>query len=145
MTIPTRSPCTGDADSPDFQWSGAPEGTESFALIVDDPDAADKAFVHWVIFNLGPDVDRLPANVDVASVRGAAGSTPVEGANDFGDIGYDAPCPPAGETHQYVARLYALDTALDLEEGAIKAQFTDAMNGHVLAEADHYGRFRRST
>jgi len=143
-TIPAEYTCEGDDVSPPLEWSGVPDGTETFALIVDDPDAPGQTFVHWVCFNLSGNATRLVRDVDVADAFAGASATPQEGSNDFNDIGYGGPCPPPGDDpHRYVFRLYALDTVLDLGAGASKQQVTDAMDGHVLAEADLMGTFAR--
>ena len=142
--IPVEYTCEADDVSPPLAWSGAPEGTETFVLIVDDPDAPGQTFVHWVCFNLSGDATRLVRDVDVADAFAGASVTPQEGSNDFNNIGYGGPCPPPGDDpHRYVFRLYALDTVLDLGAGASKQQVTDAMDGHVLAEADLMGTFAR--
>lgn len=141
--IPPEYTCDGVNTSPALRWSGAPEGTRAFALIVDDPDAPGKTFVHWVLYNLPGGTSQLPAEVDIEDEFGGAAS---EGANDFGGQGYGGPCPPPdhGE-HHYHFRLYALDAELDLGPGATKQQLTDAMDGHILAETDLIGTYQRGT
>lgn len=141
--IPQEYTCDGNDTSPVLRWSGEPDETESFALIVDDPDAPDKTFVHWVLYNLPPHADSLPLGVDVASYFGED-DAPAEGVNDFGNMGYGGPCPPPGHgEHHYHFRLYALDTRLDLAAGATKQQLTQAMDGHILAETDLIGTYER--
>jgi Raf kinase inhibitor-like YbhB/YbcL family protein len=127
-----------DEVSPPLEFSNIPETTKSLVLIVDDPDAEDVAgytWVHWLVWNIPP------------SVKGfEEGSVPVgarEGRNGTGTIGYQGPCPPAGRTHRYFFKLYALDIILDLPEGAIKKQLEDAMEGHILAEAELIGLYSR--
>ncbi len=143
--IPQQYTCDGSNVSPPLSWNNIPEDTRSLALIVDDPDAPGKTFVHWLLFNLPPDRDVLPEDLNVEQHSGDAGQTPLEGTNDFGDQGYGGPCPPRGDdAHRYSFRLYALDTMLDLGAGATKRQLTQAMDGHILAEADIMGTYRRS-
>lgn len=142
--IPSRYTCDGENVSPELRWSGAPEGTKSFALVMDDPDAPRKTFVHWVVYNIPADRDFLPADIDISSAFSGAGPAPAEGANDFGRSGYGGPCPPADNEHQYVFRLYALDTIIDLAAGATKSQLTGRIEGHILDEANYYGRYRRA-
>jgi Raf kinase inhibitor-like YbhB/YbcL family protein len=143
-SIPQKFTCDGSNLSPPLRWSNLPEGTESVALIVDDPDAPGKTFVHWLLFNLPPDRDVLPEDLDVEQHFGDAAQTPLEGANDFGDRGYGGPCPPRGDNaHRYFFRLYALDSMLDLGDGVTKRQLTQAMDGHILEEADLMGTYRR--
>ena len=130
--------------SPPLAWSTPPEGTQSLALIVDDLDAPGKTFVHWVLFNLPPDIEALQHNFNAAEQLATRTPMPAEGTNDFGDLGYGGPCPPPGDgPHGYVFRLYALDTALDLGAGATKAQLTSAMDGHILAETNLRGTYER--
>lgn len=143
--IPVEYTCDGEDVSPPLEWAASPDGTESLVLIVDDPDApVPSAFTHWVLFNLPPDAEELPRNYRTEDPHPAAdGLEPHAGRNDFGDVGYGGPCPPTGETHRYVFTLYALDTTLDLDPGVQLQAVTDAMEGHVLAEAEHVGTYRR--
>src|SRR6266704_1391227 len=101
--IPVRFTCDGANDSPSLAWEGAPDGTQGFALIVHDPDAPRGDFTHWVVFDIPLGVDRFD--------EGAAPiQTSLEGANDFGNVGYGGPCPPPGHgPHHYIFELYALD------------------------------------
>lgn len=132
-TIPAQHTCDGQDISPALSWSGAPEGTQSFALILDDPDAPGGAFTHWVIFNIPADTLELEEAIPV-STQLANGAR--QGENDFGTIGYRGPCPPAGKTHHYRFAVYALDITLELTAGATKAQLLDAMQSHVLAQGE---------
>lgn len=142
--IPSEYTCEGADVSPGLEWTHAPDDTDTFALIVDDPDAPGQTFTHWVLFNVPGDATSLPQDVDVEAQFPDATPAPQEGANDFGDVGYGGPCPPPGDgPHRYFFRLYALDTALDLEAGASKEQVTDAMDGHVLAETELMGTYQR--
>lgn len=143
-SIPTRYTCDGDNVSPPLRWNNLPDGTRSLALVVDDPDAPRKTFVHWVLFNLPPDRDVLPEDLSVEAHFDDADQPPIEGANDFGDRGYGGPCPPPShDAHHYTFRLYALDTRLNLGAGVTKEQLTQAMDGHLLAEANLMGTYRR--
>ena len=143
-TIPEQYTCEGDNVSPPLAWEHAPDDAESFALIVDDPDAPGKTFVHWVLYNLPGDLDVLPPDLDLEAHLEEAVPAPQFGVNDFGDAAYGGPCPPPGDDpHHYHFRFYALDTTLDLEAAATKKQCTQAMDGHVLAETDLIGTFRR--
>jgi Raf kinase inhibitor-like YbhB/YbcL family protein len=137
--IPVPNTCDGPDVSPDLGWTGAPADTKTLALICDDPDAPVGTWVHWVLFNIPAGETGLPAEVAPDPVLGN-GAT--HGTNDFGRLGYGGPCPPGG-THRYFFKLYALDTALGLESGATKAQVEAAMQGHVLAEAQLMGRYKR--
>lgn len=133
--MPEDFTCEGDEVSPPLEWSGVPAASESLALVMEDPDAEEGTFVHWIVFNLPPDRDELPEDLDVADHFEESSTVPAEGVNDFGDLGYGAPCPPEGDRpHRYVFRLYALDTVLDMEAGASRDELKAAMKGHVLAE-----------
>jgi Raf kinase inhibitor-like YbhB/YbcL family protein len=136
--IPRVYTCDSKDVSPPLSWTGAPEGTKSFALICDDPDSS-KTWVHWVIFDLPAAAASLPEGVP-PDQRTAGGT---QGTNDFRKIGYGGPCPPSG-THRYFFKLYALDRELKLSSDATKADVERAMQGHVLAESALMGRYARS-
>jgi Raf kinase inhibitor-like YbhB/YbcL family protein len=108
-------------------------------LIAEDPDASSGTYVHWIIFDLPPDTRRLPEDVPK---RQTLSSGAEEGVNGAGSIGYTGPCPPSG-THHYFFKIYALDTKLDLGGGATAERLSDAMEGHVLAEGQLMGTYRR--
>jgi len=138
-TIPRRHTCDGDDVSPPLAWSGVPDDAISLALIADDPDAPRGTWVHWVLYNLPAAVTSLPEALP-ADERLPNGA--LQGRNDFRRTGYGGPCPPSG-THRYFFKLYALDTMLDLAPGATKQELLQAMDGHVLAEAQLMGRYAR--
>jgi hypothetical protein len=143
QAIPTVYTCEGEDISPELNWSSLPEGTQSLALIVDDPDAPDPAapkmvFVHWVLYNIPPDASGLPK--DVGSDGLPTGT--LEGLNNWDRTGYGGPCPPIGE-HRYYFKLYALDTKLDPLEQPTKDELLKAMEGHVLAEAELMGTYEK--
>ena len=140
--IPKKYTCEGDDRSLPLHWSGAPAGTRSFALIVDDPDAPDPAkpqrvYVHWVVYN-------LPATT-ASLAEGASGSLPpgaVEGANDWGKAKFGGPCPPIGR-HRYFFKLYALDAMLPGGKPLDKPALLEAIKGHVLAHAELIGTYQK--
>jgi Raf kinase inhibitor-like YbhB/YbcL family protein len=141
--IPARYTCDGDDVSPPLQWSGPPANTQSLVLIVDDPDAPDPAaprmtWVHWLLYNLPPTSDGLPEAV--APEQLPAGTR--AGRNDFRRTGYGGPCPPLGR-HRYFFKLYALDTVLPDLGSPDKARLLAAMEGHVLAQTELVGTYRR--
>ncbi len=139
-TIPTKHTCDGADVSVPLRWSDPPAGTGSFALIADDPDAPRGTWVHWVLYDL-PAVSReLPEGVPAQEVLPSGAR---QGMNDFRKVGYGGPCPPPGPAHRYVFKLYALDRAIGLPPRATKAQLLDAMKGHILAEAQLVGRYKR--
>jgi hypothetical protein len=138
--IPPEYTCDGKDISPPLEWSGAPGGTKSLALISDDPDAPAADWVHWVVYDLPPDLTALSAAVPKMEKPPFGGT---QGRTDFGDIGYGGPGPPGG-THRYFFKLYALDKALGLEAGVTKKELLKAMQGHILAEARLMGKYRRT-
>jgi Raf kinase inhibitor-like YbhB/YbcL family protein len=139
-TIPERFTCEGADLSPALEWSAPPAGTQSFALIVDDPDAPVGTWVHWVVFDLPPGLRSLPQGVPKKDQL-ADGSR--QGQNDFGKTGYGGPCPPPGKAHRYFFKLYALDTKLNLASRSTKKDIERAMQNHVLAQGEHMGRYAR--
>lgn len=138
-TIPNPFTCEGRDVSPLLHWSNPPEGTQSFALICDDPDAPVGTWVHWVLFNLPPDISELHAEIPP---KKTLKNNARHGKNDFGKFGYGGPCPPGG-THRYFFKLYALDTVINLESGITKAQLLEAMKGHILDEGQLMGKYKR--
>ncbi len=128
--IPDFYSCKGEDVSPDFDWGDPPAGTQSFALIFNDPDSGGRGWVHWVIFNIPGDARRIGENVNEdADLPGGT-----QGTNSWGGTLYGGPCPPQGTTHNYVFTLYALDTMLDLDFTADRDALETAMDGHILAK-----------
>jgi Raf kinase inhibitor-like YbhB/YbcL family protein len=139
-SIPRQYTCDGDDLSPPLAWSNTPDGTQSLALIVDDPDAPGKTWVHWVIYAITPDTTGLEAGVPADETLDSGAR---QGVNDFRRSGYGGPCPPGGSSHRYFFKLYALDAVLDLAPGASKNELERAMQGHVLAEGRLMGTYAR--
>ena len=142
--IPERHTCDGEDVSPPLAWSGAPAGTKSFALVVDDPDAPDPAapkvvWVHWVLYDLPATATALPAGVAAKTLPPGTR----EGLNDWKRTGYGGPCPPVGR-HRYFHRLYALDVVLPDLGRPTRAALEKAMAGHVLARTELVGTYQRS-
>ncbi len=136
-TIPQKYTCDGLDLSPPLKWTDTPAGTESLALICDDPDAPAGIWVHWVLYGLSPDTTGLAEGVSEMPTNGK------QGKNDFGRIGYGGPCPPRGPVHRYFFTLYALNADLDLSPGMTKANLLKEMEGHIIAEAELIGRYGR--
>jgi Raf kinase inhibitor-like YbhB/YbcL family protein len=141
--IPQQYTCEGADLSPPLFWSGMPTGTKSFALIVDDPDAPDPAaprmpWVHWVLYNLPPELRSLPEGAATAALPGGTR----EGVNDWKRTGYGGPCPPIGR-HRYFHKLFALDTVLPDLGHTTKSQLEKAMLGHILAQAELIGTYQK--
>ncbi|MFO7974765.1 MAG: YbhB/YbcL family Raf kinase inhibitor-like protein [Candidatus Hydrogenedentota bacterium] len=140
-TIPREHTADGQDVSPPLSWSGVPEGTQSLALVCDDPDAPVGTWVHWVIWNIPAGAGGLDEAVPPQQRELPNGA--VQGTNDFKKIGYGGPAPPRGPAHRYFFKLYALDTSLDLAPGAKKDELEKAMQGHILAEAQLVGQYGR--
>jgi Raf kinase inhibitor-like YbhB/YbcL family protein len=138
--IPQRLTCDGANLSPDLQWGAVPAGTKSIALVMHDPDALVD-FTHWLAFNISPGVQSM---TEGASERSAMPPGSAEGTNDFDNSGYGGPCPPGNKTHHYVIQVIALDTRLDLPRGASRKQLNSAITGHLLAEGEITGTYRRT-
>lgn len=140
-SIPSQYTCDGTQSSPPLSIAGAPAGTKTLALIVEDPDVPKQlmpsgVFVHWVLFNIPGSVTELTENAQVGTA----------GANGAGKNSYTGPCPPPQyepSEHRYIFTLYALDTSLSLKTGASKEAVQKAMQGHVLAEAQLLGKYKK--
>lgn len=142
-SIPTKYTCEGADTSPPLAWTGAPAGTKSFAIIVDDPDAPDPAapkmtYVHWVAYNIPAAVSSLAEGAG----KGAMPSGTATGLNDWKKAEFGGPCPPIG-THRYFFKLSALDTTLDLSNPT-KPELLAAMHGHVLGTAQLMGTYHKT-
>lgn len=139
-TIPKQFTCEGADLSPALEWNDPPPNTQSFALIADDPDAPVGTWVHWVLYDLPPNLRALPQNFPKTEQSPDGWR---HGRNDFKKIGYNGPCPPPGKPHRYFFKLYALDTKLNLKSGASKKDVERAMQGHILAQGEYMGRYSR--
>ena len=135
--IPIKYTCDGDDISPPLVWNDIPENTASFVLINDDPDAPVGTWDHWILFNLDGKTTELAENVDLSKLAGVQ-----LGHNSWRRNDYGGPCPPYG-THRYFFKLYALDMKLDLPANSSKQDIEKAMTGHILAEAELLGRYKR--
>jgi Raf kinase inhibitor-like YbhB/YbcL family protein len=132
--IPEKYTCDGADVSPPLTISGVPQGAESLAIIVHDPDAPGGNWDHWLLWNIAPDTTQIFENT---VPEGASA-----GMNDFGKQTYGGPCPPSG-THRYVFTLYALDRPLRLSSGARRHALEQAMQGHILAQTELIGLYTR--
>ena len=141
--MPSRYTCEGEDISPPLTWTGVPEMARSLVLIVDDPDAPDPkapkmTWVHWVVYNIPPNVPGLAENMTAAMLPPGSG----EGLNDWKRIGYGGPCPPIG-CHRYFHKLYALDRVLEDLSQPTKERVEAAMKGHVIAQAELVGTYQK--
>ncbi len=134
--IPSKYTCQGPDVSPPVSVDDLPDDAETWALILEDPDAPGKTFLHWTAWNLPADRSTVPEDADL-TVLGAR-----EGKNDFGEVGYRGPCPPSG-THGYVFRVFALDSQLDVEQGADVDTLRTAINEHVVGYGELKGRYTK--
>jgi len=139
-SIPPKFTCDGQNVSPQLTWTGLPTTTQSFALIMDDPDAPVGTWVHWVLYDLPPNTRELAENV---LNREQLPDGARQGRNDFNKIGYGGPCPPPGKPHRYFFKLYALDAKLHLRSGVLKADVERAMQTHIVAQAELIGLYSR--
>ena len=133
-SIPRRFTCDGENLSPYLSWQGAPEGTMSLALVMDDPDAPSGIFVHWILFDIPAAFSELREGVQGVGKLGA---------NSYRKLSYNGPCPPRGPSHRYFFKIYALDQLLRLSPGITKAELEAAMRGHILDQAQLMGRYGR--
>ncbi len=138
--IPARHTCDGEDRSPPLSWSNPPEGTDSYVLIVDDPDAPGGNFVHWILTDIPGDTSGLNEGLPKA---GSILSGQLQPRNDFGNAGYDGPCPPPGAPHGYRFFLYALDGPSGITPQASKSKVVTSIEGHVLARAELSGTYGR--
>jgi Raf kinase inhibitor-like YbhB/YbcL family protein len=139
-SIPKRFGCDGLNVSPQLTWTDPPTTTQSFALIMDDPDAPAGTWVHWILYNLPTDARELAENVPN---REQLPNGAHQGRNSFNKTGYGGPCPPPGNPHRYFFKLYALDRKLNLRLGATKADVERAMQDHIVAQSELIGRYSR--
>ena len=133
--IPREYTCNGADHSPPLVWSNAPKNTQSFVLIMDDPDAPMGLWVHWILFNLPADCHELGVDVPLKAISAQ---------NSWGKTGYGGPCPPTG-THRYFFKLYALDTSLTLGEHATKKEIETAMQNHIIEQTELIGKYSQSS
>lgn len=139
--IPVEYTCDGEDLSPPILWGPLPNGTKSTAIIMEDLDAPKKDFVHWIIYNIPPDINKLTENFSSQKYKGPSIK---EGLNDTGEIGYFGPCPPSG-THRYFFKIYVLDAILDFgdDKEITKEKLLKAMEGHILEKNELMGKYKR--
>lgn len=133
-TIPSEYTCDGEDISPPLYFENVPEDAQSLTLIVEDPDAPGKTWVHWVVVNIDPHTTRV--------LEDSVPNGGLEAMTDFGHAGWGGPCPPSGP-HRYYFKLYALDTTLDITEDITRSEVEHAMEGHILEKAELIGIYAR--
>jgi Raf kinase inhibitor-like YbhB/YbcL family protein len=134
--LPAPYTCGGAGESPPLAWSNLPENTKSLALTCLDPDAPSGTFTHWLVYDISSTMTGIAEGSPPAGAR--------QGANDFGGVGYGAPCPPSGNPHHYIFTVYALDNMPDLKNGASRKDLFSAMQGHILSKGEITGMYGRS-
>lgn len=132
--IPAKYTCDGRDINPSLLIENVPANSKSLALIVDDPDAPRGTWVHWVLWNIDSKTKQIKENSIPVGAK--------QGLNDFRKHTYGGPCPPSG-THRYFFKLYALDTLLNLDSNATKANLEDAMKGHIIEQTQIIGLYKR--
>lgn len=139
--IPVEYTCEGSNNSPEIKIMEIPSDTKSLALIVEDPDAPVGLFAHWVMFNISPNSRTIHERMEKSEVTEEGF---IQGQNDFGNIGYDGPCPPKGHGyHRYFFRLYALKRSPELKGPVGRAELLKSMEGTILEESSVMGRYKR--
>lgn len=142
--IPQQFTCDGENQSPPFQIESPPDDTESYVLVMDDPDAPDPPFVHWLLWDIPADTDEIPEAVPAAETVESLDGAP-QGTNGAGEIGYVGPCPPEDDPqHTYLFSLYALEESLGLDSGAGYEEVLDALFPVAIARARYVGQYRRA-
>lgn len=133
--IPLNYTCGGQNISPPLSWQNPPKNLKSYVLILEDPDSPTQTWDHWLVFNINPQLTQLESNAKLANNQ--------VGQNSYGNSKYNGPCPPWGSQHRYYFKLYALNTVLNLKEGASKAALQQAMQTHILGTAELMGIYKR--
>lgn len=134
--IPQQYTCDGQNINPPLTIKGVPAGTKSLTLLVDDPDAPLGVWDHWLVWSILPNVQEI--------TQGSVPQGAIQGRNSFGENKYGGPCPPTGVSHRYVFKLYALDTTLNLAEGAAKKEVEQKMEGHIIGKTELIGLYQRN-
>jgi Raf kinase inhibitor-like YbhB/YbcL family protein len=138
--IPAKYTADGADVSPELTWSNAPQAVKSYALIMDDPDAPHGTWVHWVLYNIPPNVHELPEGVPTTETLSNGAK---QGVSSYKTLGYGGPNPPPGKPHRYFFKLYALDSMLNLAPGATKQELEEAMQGHIIGETVIMAKYGR--
>jgi Raf kinase inhibitor-like YbhB/YbcL family protein len=139
--LPPRFTCDGAGVSPPLEWEDIPDGTQSFALVCEDPDAPSGLFIHWLLYKLPAGSRELGEGIPGDEVLSSGAR---QGTNSFGEVGYGGACPPKGDQeHRYIFKLHALDTDLAVGPGASREELLIAMRNHVLADTQLMGKYKR--
>ncbi len=133
--IPVKYTCQGSDVNPPLFFKNVPPRTKSLVLIIEDPDAAGGAFTHWILWNINPKIEEIKED---AFPKGAQ-----QGINDFGTNGYGGPCPPYGNAHRYLFKLFAINTMLNINGHVTRQALEEAIHGHVISGAMLTGLYKR--
>lgn len=136
--IPAKYTCDGNNISPELKWENAPGPTQSFALIMEDPDAPTDTFVHWILYDMPATQTQIAEKI----IDGDQANGAKHGKSSFMVAGYRGPCPPSG-THRYFFTLYALDKMLNIPPGKTKAELKQEMSGHIIKQLQLVGKYQR--
>jgi len=139
-SIPEKHTCDGDNVSPALSFGEVPAKAQTLAIIMDDPDAPNKTYVHWVLWGIPGDSKGIEGGI--TDEKNPADGI-FQGTMSGNKIGYRGPCPPEGQEHRYFFKLYALDTRLDLDSETTKENLLDAMEDHIIGYAELMGRYKR--
>lgn len=140
-SIPGQHSCYALDLSPPISWSGLPTGTKSLALIAFEPDAPGGGdWIHWLLYGMPPDTSEVPSGLKSSGANLVGGT---HGTNDFKRLGWGGPCPPRGATHFYLFKVYALDSEINLAEGAKQSELVELMKGHVIAHGQLTGSYHQ--
>lgn len=137
--IPVKFTCDGQNISPPLEWNGVPEGTQSLALISDDPDAPMGTWVHWVVYNIPPDINGLEEGIPKKEILA---NDIEQGLTDFGSVGYGGPCPPRG-THRYFFKIFALDRKFNFKPGLTKSELLEKIKDNIIGRGELIGKYKR--
>lgn len=138
--IPTECTCDGKDVSPPLNLSAVPAGTKTFALICEDPDAPGGTWTHWMYYGIPASTTQFPQGVSPVENPPTGGH---QSLNSFKRIGYGGPCPPPGQTHHYVFRIYALDADIPVQPATSLKDFTQLVKGHVVGQGELTGLYKR--
>jgi Raf kinase inhibitor-like YbhB/YbcL family protein len=138
--IPDENSLEDKDISPDLQWSGVPSTARSLVLTCEDPDAPNGNWVHWLLYDLTPSMNAVPADLPKTPTLDLGAK---QGLNDYHRYGYGGPCPPPGKPHRYIFKLYALDVRPELKPGLNLADLSRVMEGHIMAEGKLMGTYWR--
>ena len=137
--IPSKYTCDGSDVSPELRWNNIPDGTKSFVLIMDDPDAPVGTWNHWVVYNISPTINELSDGVNIEALGAIHGKNSWPSDNER----YRGPCPPPGKPHRYFFKLYAVDIPTNFAKGLSKKEVLSRIEGHILDKAEFYGLYKR--